>query len=176
MIRRIIAACAIIWFIGFAWFTIALPGPLAKGASEVIIVPTGAAGRIERGLEVLAKGEAKEMLVTGVDREVKPAEFAAQFKVPIGTMDCCITLGTKAVDTKGNAAETAEWIAQRGVKKLRLVTTDWHMRRARNELESMVPASVEIVEDAVPSEPSLRILFLEYHKYGASRLARLWGD
>lgn len=174
--RRFLAAIAIIWFIGFAWFTIALPGPYQGGSSEAVIVPTGAAGRIEHGLEVLAKGEAQAMLVTGVDREVKPAEFAVQFDVPMAVMECCVTLGFKAVDTRGNAAETAEWIAARGITRLRLVTTDWHMRRARNELEHSIPDGVEIIGDAVESEPSLRILFLEYHKYFASRVANIWRD
>lgn len=174
--RRFIAAIAIIWFIGFAWFTIALPGPYHGGTSQAVIVPTGAAGRIEHVLEVLANGEAREMLVTGVDREVKPAEFAAQFDVSMEVMDCCVTLGFKAVDTRGNAAETAEWIEERGITGLRLVTTDWHMRRARNELEHSIPDGVTIIGDAVESEPSLRILFLEYHKYMASRVANIWRD
>lgn len=172
--RRVLATLAILWFIGFAWFTTALPGPYDGGVSEVVIVPTGAAGRIEHGLKVLEKNEAKEMLVTGVDREVKPGEFAAQFDVPMETMECCVTLGFDAVDTRGNATETAEWIKKRGVTKLRLVTTDWHMRRARNELEQRIPDNVEIIGDAVQSEPSLRILFLEYHKYLASRVATIW--
>lgn len=174
--RRFIAAVAIIWFIGFAWFTIALPGPYNGETDAAVIVPTGAAGRIERGLEILADGTATQMLVTGVDREVKPAEFAAQFDVPMETMQCCVSLGFKAVDTRGNATETAEWIGARGVTRLRLVTTDWHMRRARNELEHSIPAGVEIITDAVESEPSLRILFLEYHKYMASRVANIWRD
>ena len=59
---------------------------------------------------------------------------------------------------------------------MRLVTTDWHMRRAAFELERMVPISVVIVRDAVPSQPSLRILFLEYHKLLARELAALWGS
>ncbi|MGB7374395.1 MAG: YdcF family protein [Pontixanthobacter sp.] len=174
--RRFFAAIAILWFIGFAWFTIALPRPYDGGISQAVIVPTGAAGRIEHGLEVLANGDAREMLVTGVDREVRPAEFAAQFGVSMELMQCCITLGYKAVDTRGNAAETAEWIEDRGITDLRLVTTDWHMRRARNELEHSIPAGVTIIGDAVESEPSLRILFLEYHKYIASRVANIWRE
>ena len=38
----------------------------------------------------------------------------------------------------------------------------------------MMPGGVIIVRDAVPSRPSLRTLFLEYHKLLARRLSGLW--
>ncbi len=172
--KRFLAGLALVWFAGFVWFAVALPGPIAEGASEAVIVPTGAAGRIERGLEVLETGQAKKMLVTGVDPDVKPGEFAAQFEVQMETMTCCVDLGFKAVDTRGNATETAEWIRRNRVKSIRLVTTDWHMRRAAYELRRTIPSTTTVEEDAVPSEPSLRILFLEYHKLIASRTSSIW--
>ncbi len=174
MIRRLGSAILIIWALGFAWFAVGLPGPVTGVKTDAVVVPTGGAGRIERGLDVLGEGNAQMMLVSGVDPEVKPGEFAAEFDVPMRTMKCCVTLGYAAVDTRGNAAETADWIAERKYGSVRLVTTDWHMLRASAELRQALPDNVRIVEDAVPSEPSLRILFLEYHKLLASQIARLW--
>jgi uncharacterized SAM-binding protein YcdF (DUF218 family) len=174
VIRRALSAVVLAWALGFLWFAIALPGPAEAVVTDAVIVPTGAAGRIERGLQVLGAGEARALLVTGVDPEVRPAEFAGQFGVPVETMACCVTLGFSAVDTRGNAAETAEWVRARRVRSLRLVTTDWHMRRAAGELARTLPGDVEVVRDAVPSQPSLRILFLEYHKLLASLVSRLW--
>lgn len=168
MIGRIVSAVLVLWALGFIWFTIALPQPARDMQTDAVIVPTGAAGRIERGLEVLEEGRAEALLVTGVDREVKAPEFAEQFNVSPGTMDCCVTLGFAAVDTRSNAAETAQWVKDRDVGSLRLVTTDWHMRRAAGELTRALPGGVTVVRDAVPSEPSLHILFLEYHKLLAS--------
>ncbi len=172
--RRILAGLAIIWFGGFVWFATTLPAPMGKGVTEAVIVPTGAAGRIQHGLEILENKQAKMMLVTGVDREVKPGEFAAEFEVPERVMECCVTLGFRAVDTRGNATETADWITRNKVKSIRLVTTDWHMRRAAYELQRTIPEGTKVRRDAVPSEPSLRILFLEYHKLLASWLWGLW--
>lgn len=178
MIRRILAAIVIVWAAGFAWFAVALPGPLPLGGegttTDAIVVPTGGAGRIDRGLEVLVAGHAEEMLVSGVDREVKPGEFAEQFSVPMQTMECCVTLGYAAVDTRGNAVEIADWLEDRNYKSVRLVTTDWHMWRAAGELRHVLPDEVEIVEDASASDPSLKTLLLEYHKLLASRIAWLW--
>lgn len=166
MIRKALASLVAVWIIGFALFAITLPQPmpLTGKVNEAVIVPTGGPGRIMRGLQVLRARKAPLMLVTGVDREVKPAEFAAQFEVAGELMDCCITLGFQAVDTQGNAREAAQWVAAREVTSIRLVTTDWHMRRAANELESALPESVVVDRDAVASAPSLGTLFLEYHK------------
>jgi uncharacterized SAM-binding protein YcdF (DUF218 family) len=176
VIRRGLSLILIVYVLGFLWFAAALPQPQAASRTDAIIVPTGGPGRIDRGLELLEAGKARALLVTGVDREVKPAEFAAQYDVPMKLMECCITLGFAAVDTRSNAAETAQWVRERGYRSLRLVTTDWHMRRAASEIDGALPSGVVVVRDAVGSEPSLRNLFLEYNKLIASHLARLWPD
>lgn len=174
MIKRAFAALLVIWFLGFAWFAAALPQPApASEKTEVIVVPTGGGGRIGRGLEMLRAGAATKLLVSGVDRDVKPHEFATEYKVSDEEMDCCIVLGFAALDTRGNARETANWIEDGHYRSLRLVTSDWHMRRSAGELEQVLPAGVHVIEDAVPSEPTLATLFLEYHKLLASWLGRL---
>ncbi|BDI60183.1 YdcF family protein [Qipengyuania nanhaisediminis] len=163
------------WALGFLWFAVALPQPAGSIATDAVIVPTGGAGRIAQGLAVLDQGQAQKMLVTGVDPEVTPGEFAAEFGVHEDRMACCITLGFRAVDTRTNATETADWVEANAIRSLRLVTTDWHMRRAAGELDRTLPADIEVVRDAVPSQPSLASLFLEYHKLLASWLAGLFG-
>ena len=174
MISRFLAIVFLAWAGGFVWFAGALPQPLADVETDAVVVPTGGPGRIARGLEVLQDDLAKEMLVTGVDPEVKPGEFAEEFDVPSRLMTCCVTLGHAAVDTRSNASETAQWARERKIEKIRLVTTDWHMRRAYSELASELPADIVVVRDAVPSEPSLSALFLEYNKLLASAVARVW--
>ncbi|MCX9148875.1 YdcF family protein [Erythrobacter sp. WG] len=174
MIRRALSLMFLAWALGFLWFVVALPRPAEEGiATDAVIVPTGGPGRIPRGLAVLGRGQAKKLLVSGVGSEVRPQEFAAEFGVSPREMACCVTLGYAAVDTRSNAAETAKWVAQNEVRSLRLVTTDWHMRRAAGELDRTLPASVTVIRDAVPSHPDLKTLFLEYHKLLASRAAGL---
>ncbi len=174
MIVRLISTLILAWMIGFLWFAFALPQPAGDQQTDAVIVPTGSAGRIPHGLEILDEGLAGQMLVTGVDPEVKPAEFAAQFDVSRRDMNCCVTLGFAAVDTRSNAQETAEWVAAREITSLRLVTADWHMRRAAHELELVLPANVTIVRDAVQTELQLKGLFLEYNKLLASWLSGLF--
>ena len=175
MIRRALAAAFLLWIFGFLWFALALPGPAGPEKTDAVVVPTGSGGRIARGLDILRTGQAKRLLVTGVDPEVKPREFAAEYKVEPRLMQCCITLGSDAVDTRGNALETAEWVARHKVRSIRLVTADWHMRRAAAELAQELPSGITVLRDAVPSPLSLRTAFLEYNKLLASQLARVWG-
>jgi uncharacterized SAM-binding protein YcdF (DUF218 family) len=176
MIRRIVSLLVLLWLAGFVWFAIWLPQPADVSVrSDAVVVLTGGAGRIGRGVEVLQRGWAKKMLVSGVDREVRRREFEAEHRVPPALMTCCVTLGFQSVDTRSNASETSQWITANRMRSVRLVTTDWHMRRAAWELEASLPEGVSLIRDAVPSQPSFRVLFLEYHKLLARLATRLAG-
>ncbi|MEC3912521.1 YdcF family protein [Sphingobium sp. CR2-8] len=176
MIVRLFAVTLLAWMLGFAWFAIFLPQPLDGRRTDAIVVLTGGAGRIDRGIALLQDGSAKRMLISGVDRSVRPVELAVQYKTPERLFSCCITLGREAIDTRSNGLETARWLERRDYKTVRLITTDWHMRRAALELRQALPGDkVAIVYDAVPSRPSLTILAREYNKYLLRRIAALIG-
>ena len=174
MLRRFASFVVIAWALGFVWFAAIPPQPIGAGRSDAAIVLTGAEGRIPRALEVLGRGWVRRVLVAGVDSEVRPREFAAEYEVTPSTMACCITLDRISVDTRTNAREAAKWIAANKVRSVRLTTSDWHMRRAAWELEQAAP-KVEIARDAVRTRPSFRILFIEYHKLIARRIAHVFG-
>lgn len=174
MIRRISAVIVMAWAFGFLWFAIALPQPASFARTDAIVVPTGAPGRIPRGVEMLNEGAAPRLLVSGVFEDVTRAEFATEYRVPDRLMQCCIALDFAALDTRGNARETAAWVDREAVRSIRLVTSDWHMRRAIGELRTTLPPEVEILPDAVPTEPSFKTLFLEYHKLLATLLVQFW--
>ena len=162
--RRILAVILVVWVMGFVWFATTLPQPAVLEKTDAIVVPTGSGGRIERGLDMLGRGTAEKMLVTGVDTVVKPGEFVEEYNVPQRLMDCCVTLGFTALDTRGNARETANWMAENEYTSMRLVTADWHMRRVAIELSDKIPPDIRVLRDAVHTEPDLWTLFLEYHK------------
>ena len=170
LFRRLLSLIVLVWLLGFLWFALFLPRPADSGQADGghtdgVIALTGGTGRIARGLAVLRDGRAHRLLVSGVDSQVTQADFAHDYAVPATLFACCVTLGYDAFDTRSNAREAAAWMARYNVHSVRLVTTDWHMRRAAFDLHVAAPHDVRIIEDAVPSHPAMKVLFLEYNKF-----------
>lgn len=173
MIQRLVATLLLLWSVGFVWFSIDLPGAGPDARTDGIVVLTGGPGRVTRGAALLEAGRARRMLVSGVDRRVRPRELAATYDFPVALL-ARIDLGRSAVDTRSNAGETAVWIARNRYHSIRLVTTDWHMRRARFEQEHVL-RGIRLIPDAVPGQPTLLMLLTEYNKYLLRRGAALFG-
>jgi uncharacterized SAM-binding protein YcdF (DUF218 family) len=171
VIKRFLSFVLLGWALGFALFAVTLPGPAPASRTDAVVVLTGGAGRVNRGLYLVRNGQVRRMLISGVDRRVKPHELAAEYDVPTRLVDCCVDLGHESVDTRSNAEETAAWARNRKVRSIRLVTTDWHMPRAHYELERVLDPEVEVIVDAIPSQPGLLALLREYNKYLLRRIA-----
>ncbi len=174
MIRRVLAFFVLLYAFGYALFAVLLPDPGDDRQTDAIVVLTGGAKRLERGIDLLERGRARRMLISGVERTVRPSELAQRYGTDQALFDCCIDLGREAVDTRSNAEETANWIGRNKMKSVRLVTTDWHMPRARFELGRQTDGLI-VYADAIKSSPSFRTLFLEYNKYILRQAAALVG-
>ena len=170
---RILSLVALAYLLGFAGFMLTLERPAAPAKTDAIVVLTGGAGRIPRGLRLMEDGMARRMLISGADSTVRPRELAAEYGVPRRLFACCIDLGYEAVDTRSNAEETARWLTAHRYRSVRLVTAEWHMHRARMELAAALPNPIEVIGDAVPSNPPIGMLVAEYNKYLVRRAA-LW--
>lgn len=176
MIGRIAALLLVAWALGLAVFMMSLGQPLDPAArTDAIVVLTGAPGRIDRGVAMMQQGAAKRMLVSGVDPDVRPRELVARYPQAARQFGCCIDLGRQAIDTVSNAEETADWVRAHRYKTVRLVTSDWHMPRARMELAHVLGSGVELRGDPVPSHPPFGTLLREYHKYLVRSIALLIG-
>ena len=173
MIRRLLSGVVLLWVGGFFLFATFLPRPAGEQRTDGIVVLTGGPGRLMRGVDLLRQGRAERLLISGVDRRVRPEEIAHAYGIPAAVM-ARIDLGSAAVDTRSNAGETARWIARHRYRSIRLVTTDWHMARARFELRRVL-RGVTLIPDAVPGEPGLLMLVTEYNKYLLRRGAALAG-
>ena len=164
MIVRVLAVLAALYFGGFAIFMATMPAPLDGPKTDAIVVLTGGAGRIDRGLVLLEHHAARRMLISGVAPEVRPAELAHEYKVDAGLFRCCIDLGHEAVDTRSNADETADWLRDHNYKSVRVVTSDWHLARAQLELVNALDGDATVIGDGVPSSPRWAVLIGEYNK------------
>lgn len=175
MIKRLLAFVVLGWALGFAVFSVTLAQPLEGRRTDAIVVPTGGPGRIARGIAMIERKQAQRMLISGVARDVRAVELAAANHASPALFACCIDLGRTAVDTRSNGLETAQWLERRGFTSVRLVTTDWHMARAHHELRGAIGPDIEIVDDAVRSDPGLGVLVREYNKLLLARAASLAG-
>ena len=177
MIARTASLAALIYALGFVFFALTL-GKSADGdvsPTEAAVVLTGGSNRIEHAIDVLKDHKAKRLLVAGADPSVTKADIARRLGGSRRLINCCVDLGSESVDTRSNAEEAGRWIAQHHFKSVRLITSDWHIRRARYEFRKVLGPSYRLVTDGVRSEPTFLTLFGEYNKYVLRRLA-VWAD
>ena len=149
----IVTLALISWLTGFAAFTFhitTLKEP-AAGPADVIVVLTGGAGRISRGLDMLAAGKAEQLFITGVnDRVNMDAIMSLWRNENTDLVTCCVTLGHQAHNTRQNAQEARKWITGvGGIASARLVTSGYHMPRAMLEFRQALPG-MAIVPAPVP--------------------------
>lgn len=174
MILRAFALLLLVYVLAFLLFAVTLGRPAGAQHTDAAVVITGAGGRIEHGMEVLAKGEAKRLLISGVDPAVTKADLARLLGGDQPLLACCVDLGSESVDTRSNAEEAKRWIDQHHFHSFRLITSDWHMRRARYEFSRVFDGGYMIVPDAVQTQSQFMTLFSEYNKYLLRRAAALF--
>jgi uncharacterized SAM-binding protein YcdF (DUF218 family) len=177
MIGRLSALVLLLYSAGFILFafTLGRPAPPDAQATDAAVVLTGGSGRIEHAVDVLRRGEAKRLLVAGTDPSVTKADLTRRIPGVAKLIKCCVDLGSESVDTRTNAEEAQRWLQQQNFRSLRLITSDWHMRRAHYEFRKALGSNYRLVTDAVRSEPSFLTLFGEYNKYVLRRIA-VWFD
>jgi uncharacterized SAM-binding protein YcdF (DUF218 family) len=177
MIKRLAALIALVYALGFVLFAFTLGKPAAATAAptDAAVVLTGGSGRIEHAVDVLRDGRARRLLVAGADPSVTKADLGRRLGGSGNLIKCCVDLGSESVDTRSNAEEAGRWLHTHGFHSVRLITSDWHMRRARYEFEKVLGAKFPLVTDAVSSEPSFLTLFGEYNKLVLRRIA-VWAD
>ena len=174
-LSRLFALALLLYALGYAVFAVMLPRPAGNERTEAVVVLTGGSGRLERGFDLVQRGIAPRMLISGVDRTVRPVELAAAYDIDPQLIACCVSLGRESFDTRSNADEVARWVERRRVRSIRLVTNDLHMPRAHYELRKRLGKDFDILVDAVPTEPSFGAIYLEYNKYLLGRAADLIG-
>jgi uncharacterized SAM-binding protein YcdF (DUF218 family) len=177
MISRAASLLLLVYALGFVLFafTLGRPAPATVRPTDAAVVLTGGSGRIEHALDVLEQQKAKRLLVAGADPSVTKADLARRIRGSAGLLKCCVDLGSESVDTRSNAEEAGRWLSKHRFRSVRLITSDWHMRRATYEFRRVLGSRYDLVPDAVRTEPSFFTLFGEYNKYVLRRVAA-WVD
>jgi len=115
------------------------PAAEPEPAQAIVSLTGNSSLRITEAVKLLEQGKGKRLLVSGVNPEVTRDDILGVSKATRRLYDCCVQLGFRALDTKGNAAETAAWVKDQGYKSLIVVTADYHMPRAVLEMRSALP-------------------------------------
>ncbi len=170
---RLLAFAALASIAGFLWFrTVTVAAAPPNLGTDAIVVLTGDGGRVRRGLALLRVGAAPRLLISGVAEGVGPRQLARETHTPLALFRCCVDLGHAAIDTRSNGEETADWASRHGVRSLRLVTSDYHMRRATLELGAELAPGVTILPEPVPSHIGWKVWMREYVKWLVRSVAR----
>lgn len=145
------------WSLGFIQFVRGISN-LTKptdNETQAIVVLTGGSLRLQAGLDLLAKGAAEKLFVSGVHRGVDVTELLRISRQTPKALDCCIVLGYAADNTRGNAQETADWMRKEGYRSMRLVTANYHMPRSLFELRQVMPGATILPHPVSPSHVKL---------------------
>lgn len=178
-------AAGVVWLGGLIAFAESIPDAIedASSRTEAVVVLTGGTGRLRTGIELLARGRADKLFVSGVYHGVDVQQILRMVRRQGQALDCCVTLGHRADDTRGNAQETARWMAGEGFTSLRLVTSNYHMRRSLLEFRRAMPGVWVVPHPVFPTgfkargwwnwPGTLQLVTVEYIKYLAA-LVRPW--
>lgn len=155
----VLLSLAAAWAIGLVRYANRIPlhaeAPLRS--ADAIVVLTGGSLRMDAGVDLLTGGTAPVLFVSGVDHRVDPARIRdlvpeSGARLDQATIDCCIVLGYGASDTLGNARETSLWARATGRRSLVLVTSNYHMPRARLEFAHALPEVELLPYPVVPPD------------------------
>ncbi|HZQ14496.1 MAG TPA: YdcF family protein [Pseudolabrys sp.] len=172
-----LAAGFVVLVCGFFWFFLQIPTEEVQidRKADGIVVLTGAAARIPDAIELLAAERGKRLLISGVYRNTRSNEIARLTPLYSKYFSCCIDLDRSALNTFGNAIQTRRWAREHNFSSLIVVTSNWHMPRAMNELSHQLPdvtlIPYPVISEKVKNDPwwsngsTARLLLGEYFKY-----------
>lgn len=142
-IRRFVRAFLLILLVGgglmisgFLYFaeTIAAMEPPRNPRADAIVVLTGGFQRIDQAIGLLKQGAGQRLLISGVNPTTSGSQIRKFTQSSSHLFECCVDIGYDAMDTIGNANETARWINDHGYRRVLVVTNNYHMPRSLLEL------------------------------------------
>jgi uncharacterized SAM-binding protein YcdF (DUF218 family) len=169
---------------GFALFAhhiSSLTTPENPPRADAIIVLTGGQARLDAALDLLKSGKGKRLLISGVNPAASRQSLQRATGGDTELFTCCVDIDHAALDTIGNAEESAKWVEDHAYASVILVTNNYHMPRSLLEMSRFIDKAelqpYPVVNSRLDNgnwmtnRAALRVLFTEYTKYLAA-LAR----
>lgn len=187
-LARVVLALSVLGFIafvaGFAVFAshvAQLQPPAALAPADGIVVLTGGQSRIDAALDLLKAGKGKRLLISGVNPAARVDDLRLATGGERALFNCCVDIDRIALNTVGNAEESAKWASANTYGSIIVVTNNYHMPRSLLEMRRILPDTklqpFPVVNSPltdgswVADRDALRVLVTEYTKYVAA-LAR----
>jgi uncharacterized SAM-binding protein YcdF (DUF218 family) len=179
-----ILGCLVLFLGGFTLFAThvsQLSTPENPPAADAIIVLTGGQARLDAAIGLLKSGKGQRLLISGVHPSTSRRMLQAATGGDTALFSCCVDIDRAALDTIGNAEESAKWVRTHAYSRVILVTNNYHMPRSllemsrlldKEELNPYPVVNSKLDNGGWMTRPdALRVLFTEYNKYLAA-LAR----
>ena len=91
-------------------------------------------GRLDAAIELLKSGKGERLLISGVHPSTSSKSLQAATGSDRALFSCCVDIDRAALDTIGNAEESAKWVRSHAYEKVILVTNNYHMPRSLLEM------------------------------------------
>lgn len=177
-ISVILLSCIIVLAVGFFIFSEKVGNMLPPAdlePADAIIVLTGGKARLDVAIELLQDKKGQRLLISGVHPTTNKKALQRVTIANEALLNCCIDLDRTALNTIGNATESAQWIRSHNYKRVIVVTNNYHMPRSILELSRLMD-NVEFIPYPVVNSDLrntnwvtqgdvLRVLLTEYVKY-----------
>ena len=129
----LVGICVLAGAAGFGFFLSEVNGfrdiPVSGSRADGIVVLTGGYARLEPAVALLLAKRGERLLVSGVNEHTSKDTLRNALAIDEKTFECCVDIDRAALDTTGNADQTARWAEANGFKSLLVVTNDYHMPR-----------------------------------------------
>lgn len=190
----ILAACSLLWLVGFYAFLQQIPATnhafVADKAkqTDAIVVLTGGTLRVEHGFARFHEKAAPKLFISGVGENTTLEELLLTHATDATARHARthrhnIYLDHKARSTYANALQTKHFMQKQHVQSIRLITANYHMPRSLLEMRQAMPG-VRIIADAVTPKHFLNgrwwrhaqtrnLVLQEFHKIWAVRIRHL---
>ena len=132
---------------GFLFFVSSLDGYRHAGDPprvQGIVALTGGSQRVADAIELLSRGFADRLLISGVNERTTRSQIARLNPGQKDWLECCVDLDHRARNTIGNAIETRRWVTDQGFEAIIVVTSNYHMPRTMLELDNAMPDVAKI--------------------------------
>ena len=138
----VIFIAGLIWLVGlfaFAHRVRELTPADDPARADAIVALTGPSSeRVNTAIRLLEQGKGERVLISGVNREVRRQELRELTPGSSRLFNCCVDIDYAALDTEGNALESAKWLKDHAYRSAIVVTNNYHMPRTLLEMKRIV--------------------------------------